>query len=76
MSDSTEEARRVREAYVRLFKSPNGKIVLTDLKRIYMEGKICDLKNGTDAVVAKAACHDLVQMLINQSQPIPEQTDE
>jgi hypothetical protein len=73
MSGSMEEARRIREAYWRLFKTPNGKIVLEDMKRKWLEGKIC---LGGEDTIRRGAEHDLIQTIINFAQPLPETPNE
>lgn len=73
MSDSVEEARRTREAYWRLFKSPNGKIVLAHMQRTWLEGKIC---LGGEDTIRRGAEHDLIQTIINFAQKPPETPNE
>lgn len=65
------EAMRIRDAYRELFKTPNGKIVLNDLKRLYMDNQLL-ASYDPNAALAKAAAHDVVQEIIKKTQPLPD----
>lgn len=58
-----DEQRQIVLAYRKLFKTPNGKIVMADMKRRWMDNK---LVGATDTeTVANAAIHDVIQTIIN-----------
>jgi len=63
------EARRVRAAYAKLFKTPNGKIVLADLKRRYLQ---IDPTADPIVMAQKVGAHAMLVDIIKQTEPLPE----
>jgi hypothetical protein len=61
----TEDLNKLYAAYKKLFKSPNGKIVLADLRARFMDGQIIRKGESSEEMVARAAKHDVVQAIIN-----------
>ena len=61
----TEDLNKTYAAYYKLFKTPNGKTVLADLKARFMEGELIRKDESTETMIARAAKHDLVQQIIN-----------
>jgi hypothetical protein len=66
-TDSMSEFQKVKAAYERLFRTANGKIVLADLKQHYSEGELVVKGEAPEQTVARAAKHDLVQVISRMS---------
>ncbi len=66
---SREEALKVRAAYEKLFKTPNGKIVLADLKRLYMH---IDPTADPIVMAQKVGAHAMLVEMIQKTQPLME----
>lgn len=54
-------------AYERLFKSPNGKIVMADFRKRWLDSKVC---MGGEDTIRRGAEHDVIQTIINMTKPL------
>lgn len=66
MDDATAETRGIKAAYEKVFKSPNGKIVMRHMKATWMDTKI--IGTTPEQTTANAAIHDVIQTIINYAE--------
>jgi len=63
LDDATAEMRGIKAAYEKLFKSPNGKVVMKHMKSTWLEVKV--IGDTPEKTTANAAIHDVIQTIIN-----------
>lgn len=67
MKEAPDDLKILYAAYYRLFRTANGKIVLADLRRRYMEGELRQKGEMIEDTLARAAKHDVIQAIIDAS---------
>ena len=66
LENATAESRAIKQAYEKVFKSPNGRTVMKHMKATWLDVKV--IGASPETTTANAAIHYVIQTIVNLSE--------